>query len=288
LATSLHINVAKTIEMPLGKRLNQEGSMAQTFTGLLNDAHFLDGVLRSDIPDSWMQGRTTYGGLSAALCLETALRAFPDLPPLRSANISFIGPAGGTTEGRARVLRQGKSVSFVEADLSGEAGLATRCTFAFGASRESIFNQIWTPPAEMPAPEDCEPFIPKGLGPNFASHFDTGLAKGARPGTGSKEHDHFIWVRHCDAAATGVVALVALADMPPPAVMPMFPTFKPVSSMTWMMNFLTDSPQTRDGWWLLESRAENAGQGYSSQDMLVWNRDMELVIAGRQSVAIFL
>ena len=57
--------------------------------------------------------------------------------------------------------------------------------------------------------------------------------------------------------------------------------------MTWMVNVLSDAPTTRDGWWLLQSRAESAGDGYSSQDMLVWNRDGELVIAGRQSVAIF-
>jgi len=34
-------------------------------------------------------------------------------------------------------------------------------------------------------------------------------------------------------------------------------------------------------------RAGHAGSGCSNQDMLVWNADMELVIAGRQSVAIF-
>lgn len=262
--------------------------MSSSFTELLESASFEDGRYAIDIPPDWMQGRTTYGGLSAALCYETALKTVSDLPPLRSANISFVGPAGGPVEGRASILRQGKSVSFVEADLSGEKGLATRATFAFGASRESIFDRIFTPPPSMPDPEMCEPFIPKGLGPSFASHFETGLAKGARPGTGSDEFDHFIWVRHSDEQATGLAALLAVGDMPPPAVLPMFPEFKPISSMTWIVNVLTDTPQTRDGWWLLQSRAENAGQGYSSQDMLVWNRDMELVMAGRQSVAIFI
>ena len=262
--------------------------MSTTFSDLIESAETSGGKLRVVIPEGWMQGRTTYGGLSAALCFEAARRAVPDLPPLRSALVSFIGPAGGAVEGEARVLRQGKSVTFVEADVSGAAGLATRCVFAFGASRPSMFDRTWTPLPDLPEPEACEPFIPPGFGPNFASHFDTGLAKGARPGTGSDEHDHFIWVRHRDAQATGMAALLALADMPPPAVMPMFPEFKPVSSMTWHLNFLTDAPETRDGWWLLESRAESAGQGYSSQDMLVWNKDGELAIAGRQSVTIFL
>jgi hypothetical protein len=50
------------------------------------------------------QGRTTYGGCSAALCLEAAKRLLRDqrhsagaaeLPPLRSAQVAFVGPAGG-------------------------------------------------------------------------------------------------------------------------------------------------------------------------------------------------
>ena len=259
-----------------------------SYSELFAGASLSDGVMRLTIPDSWMQGRTTYGGLSAALCLETALRAFPDLPPLRSANISFIGPAGGAVEGRAHALRRGKSVSFVEADLSTDSGLATKGVFAFGAARESIFDHTFTPPPEMQAPHDCEPFIPKGMGPKFAAHFDTRLARGARPITNSDQYDHYIWVRHEDESATGLVALLALADMPPPAVLPMFPEFAPISSMTWYLNFLIDAPISADGWWLLQSRAEHARDGYSSQDMLIWNSDLDLVVAGRQNVAIFL
>ena len=262
--------------------------MGDTFSDLIAGAAFDGEVMRLMIPESWMQGRTTYGGLSAALCLVTAERAFPDLPPLRSANISFIGPVGGVVEGRARALRRGRSVSFIEADLSSENGLAARCVFAFGASRESMFELTFTPPPDVPGPEACEVFIPPGMGPNFAQHFETKLAKGARPATSSRDHDHFIWARHIGERPSGDAALIALADMPPPAVMPMFPVFKPISSMTWHLNFLVDAPESRDGWWLLQSRAENVRSGYSSQDMPIWNSDGELVVAGRQSVAIFL
>ena len=257
------------------------------YSALIDSAAFDNDRFSITIPDDWMQGRTTYGGLSAALCLEAALSTFPDLPPLRSATMAFIGPAGGGVEGRAKLLRRGKSVTFVEAEVAGEKGIATRCVFAFGAARPSEFDKSFTPAPPLPAPEACEPYAPDGFGPSFVQHFDTRLAKGARPMTGSNEHDHFIWVRHKDENAKSVTALLALADMPPPAVFPMATRFEPISSMTWCVNLLTDHAETRDGWWLLESRAENASQGYSSQDMLVWNRDGELVIAGRQSVAIF-
>ena len=259
------------------------------FTQLMDDAAFSDGTLTQIIPAGWMQGRTTYGGLTAALCLETARRAFPEVPPLRSALVSFIGPAGGAVEGRARMLRQGKSVSFVEADLSSEKGIATRCNFAFGGARVSKYNRTFSPSpiSILPPPEESGPFAPPEAAVSFTKHFESRLAKGGRPISGSSEHDHYIWVRHTDEGADNIVALLALADMPPPALIPMFTEVAPISSMTWMVNVLSDAPTTRDGWWLLQSRAESAGDGYSSQDMLVWNRDGELVIAGRQSVAIF-
>lgn len=261
--------------------------MTTDFTRLLDELRAVDGGLAADIPPDWMQGRTTYGGLSAALCLEATLRAHPGLPPLRSAQISFVGPAGGPVKISSTLLRQGRSVAFAGADLHSEQGLATRAVFAFGAGRASAFERTFMPQPDVPAPEECDVYISGPLAPPFAQHYESRLARGGRPVTGSSEHDHFIWVRHRDAGAASIVGLLALADMPPPAMMPMFTEFAPISSMTWQVNFLAAAPQTRDRWWLLQSRAENAAEGYSSQDMLVWNRDGEMVIAGRQSVAIF-
>lgn len=247
------------------------------------------GAFCGRVPETWLQGRTVYGGLTAALCLEGALTAFPGLAPLRSAQIAFAGPAEGNLSVVAAPLRQGKSVTFVNADLSGDAGLAARAVFAFGAARPSMFNRHFAPAPDVPGPDDAQLFFPPGIdGPSFVRNFEVRLARGGRPMSSSAEHDHFLWVRHRDPLATSIAAVLALADMPPPAMMPMFPTFARISTMTWGLNFLADRPQTDDGWWLLESRAENAADGYSSQDMIVWNRQGEPVIAGRQSVAIFI
>ena len=263
--------------------------MSELFTELLESFEPDGEGFRVSITDAWMQGRTTYGGLSAALCFHTALRKFPDLPPLRSAMVTFIGPAGGVVKGEARLLRQGKSVSYVEADIIGEKGLATRAVFAFGAARGSAFDTTFTPLPDMPGPDDCAPYHEQSdLAPSFTKRFETRLAKGARPFAGSDEHDHFLWVRHKDENATDLTALIALADMPPPAVLPMFKSLAPISTMTWMVNIMNPEPKTNDGWWLLRSCAEHAADGYTSQDMFVWNRSGELLMTGRQSVAIFL
>lgn len=257
------------------------------YSALIDSASYSDDALSVVITEDWMQGRTTYGGLAAAICLESALRAFPDLPPLRSAMLSFIGPVGAAVEARAKILRRGKSVTFVEVDLKTDKGLATRCIFVFGGERASAFNKSFTPMPQLPAPEQCDEYIPDGFGPVFLQHFDRLLAKGGRPMSGSSEHDHFIWARHRDKDATSIAAYLALADMPPPAVMPMFKEPAPISSMTWQVNFSTTDPATLEGWQLLESRADYAAQGYTSQDMLIWNQAGDLVLAGRQNVAIF-
>lgn len=246
-----------------------------------------DGRVTGVIPEDWMQGRTTFGGLAAALCLEGALRAQPVEAPLRSAQVSFLGPAGGEFDVRTTVLRAGRAVTFLNADLHTIAGLATRAVFAFGAPRASGFDSAFIAAPVVPRPGDCPPYFSETFVPAFARHFDTRLARGAHPVAASGEHEHFAWVRHCDARADSPAALLALADVPPPAMLAMFTQFAPISSMTWIVNVLASEPRTRDGWWLLRFCADHAREGYSSQDMVVWNADGVPVIAGRQSVAIF-
>ena len=93
------------------------------------------------VPDDWLQGRTAYGGLSAAMTLEAIYRSEKDLPPLRSAQFCFIGPATGELRVSNSVLRKGKSTVVVGASLDGESGIAVRSTLCFGAGRESTHIQ---------------------------------------------------------------------------------------------------------------------------------------------------
>ena len=47
------------------------------------------------IPETWKQGRTAYGGLTAALCLQAAMPLAGGLP-VRAAQVAFVGPVNGT------------------------------------------------------------------------------------------------------------------------------------------------------------------------------------------------
>ena len=259
------------------------------FTELMESLSPIDGGWSVSVTDDWLQGRTVYGGLAAALCLQGALKSFDALPPLRSAQIAFIGPASGALQINPTVLRKGKSTVFVGVDLIGEAGLATRATFCFGAARASAFAHNAMPAPELKAPDSCPDFFrsaPDVL--RFLQHIEGRHVGGSMPFSGSDLPEMHLWLRHRGKANTSpLVALLALADAPPPAASTMAKTFFLISTMTWSIDMLTDRIATTDGWWLVRNAAEQIGDGYSSQAMTVWNADGAPVMASRQNIAVF-
>lgn len=239
--------------------------------------------------EDWLQGRTIYGGLTAAFCLESVAQHYGDLPPLRSAQFSFVGPAAGTVMIRPTLLRRGKSTVFVGVELFGETGLATRATLCYGAERAStvMYGSLAAP--TVPEPETCPPFFRKIPGLNFIQHFEGRFAGGHPPFSQSQHPNFSIWLRHQDAAKPATMsALVALTDAPPPAALVLFERPGPISTMTWAVDLLTDRPATRDGWWLLQTKAENVVGGYSSQATTLWNADRQPILVSRQNVAVFM
>jgi acyl-CoA thioesterase len=260
-----------------------------SFRDLIGSMTEEDGRFRVLLSDDWLQGRTAYGGLSAALCVEAAMRTVPDLPPLRSAQFTLIGPASGPLKMSASVLRRGKTAVFMGVDLTSEVGLAVRAILSFGVARSSALNFVSLPMPPVKSIAQSEPFFPGDRSAiTFQKHFESRMAGAARPFTPSADPEYLAWFRHRDTGAhDGIVPLIALADAPPPAAMVKFPQAAPISTMTWSLDVLSDAPATTDGWWLIQSRADSARQGYSVQAMMLWNADGAPVIVARQNVAIF-
>lgn len=235
------------------------------------------------IPDGWMQGRTAYGGLSAALALHAAQVSHVSLPPLRSAMTSFVGPLEGDVTVRTRELRRGRNAVFVQAEAYGEAGLGLSIVFVFMAPLQSRIDHRDMPAPDYPVPQSGDTTF-RWPAPSFISNFE--LVDDRRASVGAAEWRR--WIR-LDAreGLDPMVHLIAIADALPPAAMKLLGGPAPISSMTWQCNLLTDRPETRDGWWLLTARAEQAVNGCSSQSMAIWNADGEPVASGMQSVALF-
>jgi acyl-CoA thioesterase len=260
-------------------------ALTMSLPDTLSTIRRIDDGFAAVVPDDWMQGRTSYGGFSSALALEAARNLAPDLPPLRSAQIAFVGPLAGEVEVRARILRRGRNASWVSAEIASAAGVGLVATFVFMGAVESSLHLHEVPaPAGWIAPEDAVRF-PEGRGPGFSLHFDRAFGL---PRSEQKLPELTWWVRLKDREGLDpMVELLLCGDALPPGVLPLMEARTPLSSMTWQVNLLTPLPQSRDGWWLLRAAGNYAEKGCSSQDMAIWNADGTAVAVGMQSIALF-
>lgn len=253
-----------------------------SLTDILAAATPVDGGFATEIPANWLQGRTAYGGLSAALALDAAKRLADDLPPLRSAQIAFIGPLSGEVKVTATLLRRGRNAAFVQSDIVSEAGLGFRATFVFMASRDSAVSHDAAQLAPIASPPaDAKLYV----GPD---NFFTGNFEFFDPKADLGPAEWLRWGRLREREGLDpMVELMAIGDGLPPAAFKLFEKLTPLSSLNWQINFLDPAPVTRDGWWLLGATSDRAQGGYSSQQMTIWNADGAPVAEAMQAVAIF-
>ncbi len=261
----------------------------QSLDDVLKSATRENCGLRYTVPPGWTQGRTAYGGFTAALLLNAALDRQEGFPPLRSALVNFTGPVSEAPLVRSEVLRQGRNVTTVNtrAEIAGK--VAAQGTFSFGAAQDSHVSQE-CPAMPSPAPEDTAPFFDaeRRAPVAFFDNFEIRLIEGAVPFSGASRGYARVWARHrAPEMWERAEGLIAIADLLPPAVFPMFTKPGPNSSMTWICNFLKPRSGTRDGWWMVETDLTAAHEGYSSQVMRMWNTDGDLVVEGMQSVVVF-
>jgi Thioesterase-like superfamily len=247
---------------------------------LLATVEFDADTLSADVTADWLQGRTTYGGLSAAIALHAAKAAFPDLPPLRSVQAAFVGPLAGTVSATPVLLRRGKNSAFIDCTLTNTDGVGLRALLLFMARRESAI--AFKGPATPDFPISDERIDADKVPQGFLGNFDFAPWH-AENGTVRR------WIRLNERDGLDPeTELVCIADALPPAAMTLAKSWGPISTTTWQLNLLTETPHTDDGWWLLEAKTLYAGDGNSSQSMTIWNRNGSPVATATQSVALFI
>jgi acyl-CoA thioesterase len=260
------------------------------FSALLSAIRAEGNTYHAEIPEDWLQGRTSFGGLTAALCVDATERAVPDLPPLRSAQFTFVGPAGGAVEMTPRLLRRGKSSVFAAVELRAAGSLATHATLSFCAARESKYSYRLRAMPKTPSPGTTEAFFRSG-GPKFTQHFEGFVAGGQKLLSSAETPEILLWLRHRDPSGmTSLPGLIALGDTPPVAAYTMLSAPVPVSTITWSVEIIDAAAALRapsDAWYLLRSVGEDVREGYSVQNMELWARDGMLILLARQTVAIF-
>ena len=244
------------------------------------------------LPPDWMQGRAGYGGLVGALALKSMRSQVRPARKVRSLLIAFVGPVGpGDFSIETRVLREGKSVSQVEAQVVQAGQVCCTVLGSFGEDRTSVIRIA--PPArpEMPPPEEALelPYI-EGLTPAFTRHFAYRWALGELPFTGQGGAAFGGWIQFREATnCLSEEWLVALADAWPSPVLSMLTAPAPASTVTWELGFVHLDRDTcsENDWWGFHCTADSAENGYVHERGAIWDPEGRLAAYSRQTASVF-
>jgi acyl-coenzyme A thioesterase PaaI-like protein len=245
-----------------------------------------DGNLSVLVPEDWMQGRSLFGGLQVALALR-AMRALIPRAPLRALQATFVAPVGAKVELTAAILRRGKSVTHVEAQIAEGARTALLVVGIFGEARSSSFS-VRRARGDDPGGVDVPFPHVAGVTPSFLQHFDARLRKGALLFSGSgSSHAIFDIDLHDDGPTTEAHA-IAISDLVPPLGLTYLSTPAPGSTATWLLELMVDRfDDLLLAGWRVEASLDAARDGYTSQSTVVWAPDGTTVAHGRQTMMVF-
>ncbi|MCO4772832.1 MAG: thioesterase family protein [Deltaproteobacteria bacterium] len=236
----------------------------------------------------WMQGRGAFGGIVAAAALKAMrTQVAPERLP-RTFTTTFLGPV--TKEPAhlsVRVLREGRAVSFLEAEILQEGTPRLRATGIFGADRDSIIAAP-APPTEVPDPDGFVkfPHVP-GITPDFIQMMDVRWTEGSFPFTGVKDGLTMAsMMRFKDGATPGYERILTLLDVMPAPVLQQLDGPRPASSIQWTSHFVRPDPSTAGDWCFFRYETVSAGAGYSttigklygpSGELLAWQEQLHAV-----------
>ncbi len=244
------------------------------------------------LPESWTQGRTAFGGISAALLYTAMKTQVADARPLRSLTTNFVGPLLSDTpfSFEVELLREGKNASQLTARIIQNGQVAVLQQASFGIERFSEIEVSHRRSHGLGAPErlDPIPFVP-GATANFIQHIDLVIEEGALPFSGKPSSHLNGWMRFKQPPSALTDAhLISLIDAWPPTVLQMMKKPAPASTMMWNLEFIhPHKPAEGTDWFAYKAITRQAANGYAHLEADIWDRAGDLVAISRQSVAVF-
>ncbi|MDX1755789.1 MAG: thioesterase family protein [Marinobacter sp.] len=244
------------------------------------------------LPSSWGQGRATFGGLVAALVTRRMQQVVAEGRPLRSLQVSFVGPVAVEQPVRIEVelLREGRAVSQVQGRVVQDGEVKVVVLASFGGDRASQVSVAPDRAPEVAAPDQLQslPYMPN-LSPEFVQHIEMRWGFGGLPFSGQTSREMGGWMKfRKQPEAMSDAHLVALIDAWPPAVLPHLTQPAPASSLSWTLEFVYPRPAlAADDWLLYRASIDQAGAGYGHTQARIWSPGGELVAISRQTVTVF-
>jgi acyl-CoA thioesterase len=261
---------------------------------LLNasSAHKSTPEMTFTVPAQWSQGRTVYGGLSAAMLYAAARPYVESQRVMRSNSINFVGPLLVDTPFtiEIEVVREGKNVSQVMARAIQNDKTCVVSQICFGMHRVSkiIVENNETHDMDAPKKGNFIPQIPK-VTPKFLKNIDLSIHNGGIPFTGRKSAHYHGWMRlkHPPASISDA-HIISLIDAWPPTLLQMMKWPAPASTVSWNIEFIHPHRHIEaTDWFAYKAETRQAANGYGHTEANIWDSSGELIALSRQTVAIF-
>lgn len=261
-----------------------------------NLTHYFElaaGTAPFSIDPTWAQGRSVFGGLSAALLLvhmekQTGLTD----KELRTLNVHFSGAisADEPCHMHYEVISEGRSVIQVQARLLQDNQCKTLVMACFAKNRDSHVQ--YQPDSHQPSisreKAQALPFI-KGVVPDFIQHLDLRFTSQSLPFSGAEQGIITGYMSFKEPFAEfNDASIVALIDAWPPAIFPMLKGPAPGSSVTWNMEFIQPRAELQqDDSLYYECEVKQADLGYAHTEAQIFHPNGELIALSRQLVAVY-
>lgn len=249
-------------------------------------------MTHSGLPDTWGQGRTAFGGITAGF-LHYALSQVVDKDrSLRAFHTNFVGPVSFDTPFELVVekLRSGRNMSQYLAKLMQNGAVCVCVQACFGVSRESkiVVDKLPTHSMTLPKKAKFIPQIPK-VTPRFFRHYDLAIEQGQIPFSWSKHSHYHGWMRFKEGVSNfDYTHLISLIDAWPPAIIQQLKLPAPVSTVSWDIEMVQPLKISGDNpWFGYQVDTKLASGGYAHTEATIWDDQERVVALSRQTIAVF-
>jgi acyl-CoA thioesterase len=166
---------------------------------------------QATVSEDWLQGRSAFGGLQAALALRAMRELVPADMPLRALQVTFIAPVpAGSVAIRAELLRAGRSAIQVEASLCDGEQTLCRLLGVFGSARPSVLDfQPEQSPIVTSTSEELR--YVEGRMPAFTQHFGARWLRGDLPFSGGHQRENVLQLSLRDEGPADETHVLAFA-----------------------------------------------------------------------------
>ncbi|MFO0663780.1 MAG: thioesterase family protein [Polyangiaceae bacterium] len=261
----------------------------QNLDAVLTPRTLGDGRYAFCVPEGWGQGKAVFGGLVLGGLVRAMTRELSDdARPLRSLSAELVGsPVPGDARIDVRVLRAGKAVTTLCADLSQNGELLTHAVAVFGADRSLALPRLDLERPRMPPWKDTPlADMSAAFAPQFTQHFEYRPVHGY-PFSGQKASTSG-WLRpRLDVTENDAAFVTALADAWWIGEMVAFSEPRAAATLTFGIDLhepLTGLPRDAPLFHQGEGLARTGG--YASEVRTLWGEDGRLVSVNRQLIAI--